>query len=40
MLAIWAMLPVVISLVFLGIYLRDRATGGYQVEKLHSRTAL
>jgi MFS family permease len=40
MLAIWAILPVVISLIFLTIYLRDRATGGYKVEKLQSRAGV
>jgi MFS family permease len=40
MLAIWAILPVVIALVFLSIYLRDRTTGGYQVEKLQSRAGV
>ena len=33
-LPIWAILPVVISIVFFLIYLSDRAKGGYRVEKI------
>jgi MFS family permease len=40
MLAIWAILPLVIALIFLVIYMRDRATGGYKVEKLQTRAGI
>jgi MFS family permease len=40
MLAIWAILPLVIALIFLVIYMRDRATGGYKVEKLQTRAGV
>jgi MFS family permease len=34
MLAIWALLPVALVAIFGAIYLRDRAAGGYRVEKI------
>jgi nitrate/nitrite transporter NarK len=40
MLAIWAILPLVIALIFLAIYMRDRTTGGYKVEKLQTRAGI
>jgi MFS family permease len=33
-LQIWAVLPVVITLVFLAVYLKDRFSGGYKAEVL------
>ena len=33
-LQLWAVLPVIITVVFLILYLSDRAKGGYKVEKL------
>lgn len=34
MLAIWAIIPVVLIAIFGAIYMRDRAAGGYRVEKI------
>ena len=34
MLAIWAILPVALIAIFGAIYMRDKATGGYRVEKI------
>jgi MFS family permease len=33
-LPIWAALPTVLTLIFAALYLRDRATGGYKIERL------
>jgi len=35
-LAIWAALPAVLIVIFTGIYLRDRLSGGYRIERLAS----
>ena len=34
MLAIWAIIPVVLIVIFGAIYMRDKAEGGYRVEKI------
>jgi hypothetical protein len=34
MLAIWATIPVALILIFGAIYMRDKASGGYRVEKI------
>jgi fucose permease len=34
MLAIWAIIPVVLIVIFGAIYMRDKAAGGYRVEKI------
>ena len=34
MLAIWAILPVALVVIFGAIYLRDKAAGGYRVERI------
>ena len=34
MLAIWAILPVALIAIFGAIYMRDKAAGGYRVEKI------
>ena len=33
-LSIWAILPVVVALIFTGMYLSDRLRGGYRVEHI------
>jgi MFS family permease len=38
-LPIWAVLPAAVFLVFLAIVLRDRATGGYRVERIERQPA-
>jgi len=39
-LSIWAILPVVVALIFTGIYLSDRVRGGYRIERIDQKTAL
>jgi MFS family permease len=38
-LSIWAILPVLVAVIFTGIYLSDRVRGGYQVERIDNKTA-
>ena len=33
-LSIWAALPAALIVIFTGIYLRDRLTGGYRIERI------
>ena len=37
MLALWALLPVALVAIFGAIYLRDKAAGGYRVERIGAR---
>ena len=36
-LSIWAALPAVLIVIFTGIYLRDRVSGGYRIERISSK---
>jgi len=38
-LSIWAILPVIVAVIFTGIYLSDRLRGGYQIERIDNKTA-
>jgi MFS family permease len=38
-LAVWALLPLVLFVIFGAIYLMDRAKGGYRVESIHAQRA-
>jgi MFS family permease len=38
-LAVWALLPVALFIIFGAIYLMDRAKGGYRVENIHTQRA-
>ena len=38
-LAVWALLPVALFVIFGAIYLMDRAKGGYRVENIHAQRA-
>jgi hypothetical protein len=33
-LSIWAVLPAALIVIFTGIYLRDRVSGGYRIERI------
>jgi MFS family permease len=37
-LSIWAALPIVLAVIFTGIYLSDRLRGGYRVEHISGRS--
>jgi fucose permease len=39
-LSIWAILPVIVAVIFTGIYLSDRLRGGYRVEQIGEKTAV
>jgi len=39
-LAIWAILPVVVAMIFTGIFLTDRRRGGYRVERIGANTVV
>ena len=36
MLAIWAIIPVALIAIFGAIYMRDKAAGGYRIEKIRA----
>jgi MFS family permease len=38
-LSIWAILPVMVAVIFTGIYLTDRVRGGYRIEHIDRKTA-
>jgi MFS family permease len=39
-LSIWASLPAALFVIFMGIYLRDRLSGGYRVERISARAGV
>jgi fucose permease len=39
-LSIWAILPVVVAVIFTGVYLYDRVRGGYRVERIGEHTVV
>ena len=39
-LSIWAILPVGLAAIFMGLYLSDRLRGGYRIERIGTKTAL